>query len=143
MTDGLRINRTVTIPWNEIELRFSPSGGPGGQHANRSSTRVDLAWNVATSKALGPRQRARIRAALRNRIDSSGIVRLSSDTHRSQLRNREDVVRRLASLVAGALQPVRRRVATSPSAGAVERRLKEKRRRSDIKRSRRLPHDDA
>jgi ribosome-associated protein len=142
MSDGLRINRTLTIPSNELDLSFSPSGGPGGQHANRSSTRVDLAWNVDASQALGPRQRARIRSGLRNRIDSSGTLRLSSDSHRSQLRNREDVLRRLAALVAQALRPVKHRRKTSPTAASVERRLRAKRRRSEVKRARRPPGGD-
>ena len=142
MTRAVRVNRTLTIPAAEIELRFSPSGGPGGQHANRSSTRVDVAWNVEESAVLGPRQRARIKARLANRIDSSGTLRVSSDEQRSQMRNREEALRRLGELVAGALRVERRRVATKPHASAVERRIAAKRRRSDLKRARRAPHDD-
>jgi ribosome-associated protein len=131
----------LVIPPDEIALRFSPSGGPGGQHANRSSTRVDLSWNVDASRVLGPRQRARIKGHLRNRLDGSGTLRLSSDKHRSQTRNREEVLARLARLVAGALQPRRARVATTPSQAAKERRLRSKRRRSEIKKLRRDPLD--
>jgi ribosome-associated protein len=79
---------------------------------------------------------------LRGRIDNAGVLRLSSDRHRSQLRNREDVLDRLATLVAGALKPPKRRVATAPSVRARERRLREKRRRGEIKRARRAPSGD-
>ena len=141
MSEPLRINRSLAIPLDEIVLRFSPSGGPGGQHANRSSTRVDLSWNVDASRVLGPRQRARIKGHLRNRVDSSGTLRLSSDKHRSQTRNREEVQARLTRLVSEALQPRRSRIATTPSHAAKERRLQSKRRRSDIKKLRRTPLD--
>jgi ribosome-associated protein len=139
VSEPLRINRNLAIPPDEIALRFSPSGGPGGQHANRSSTRVDLSWNVDASRVLGPRQRARIKGHLRNRLDSSGTLRLSSDKHRSQTRNREEVLTRLARLVSEALQPRRARVATKPSQAAKERRLRSKRRRSETKKLRRAP----
>jgi ribosome-associated protein len=141
VSDPLRINRNLAIPPDEIVLRFSPSGGPGGQHANRSSTRVDLSWNVDASKVLGPRQRARIKGHLRNRVDRSGTLRLSSDKHRSQTRNREEVLSRLTRLVSEALQPRRSRIATTPSQAAKERRLQSKRRRSDTKKLRRTPLD--
>ena len=141
MSEPLRVNRNLSIPPDEITLRFSPSGGPGGQHANRSSTRVDLSWNVDASRVLGPRQRARIKGHLRNRLDGSGTLRLSSDKHRSQTRNREEVLARLARLVSEALQPRRARVATTPSRAAKERRLRSKRRRSETKKLRRAPLD--
>ena len=141
MSEPLRVNRALAIPPDEIVLRFSPSGGPGGQHANRSSTRVDLSWNVDASRVLGPRQRARIKGHLRNRLDGSGTLRLSSDKHRSQTRNREEVLARLARLVSEALQPRRARVATTPSQAAKERRLRSKRRRSETKKLRRAPLD--
>jgi ribosome-associated protein len=141
VSERLRINRTLSIPSNEIALRFSPSGGPGGQHANRSSTRVDLSWDVNASKALGPRQRARIKGHLRNRLDSSGTLRLSSDKHRSQQRNREEALARLTRLVSDALQPRRSRIATTPSRAAKERRLQSKRRRGETKKLRRAPLD--
>jgi ribosome-associated protein len=143
VSEPLRVNRNLVIPTDEIALRFSPSGGPGGQHANRSSTRVDLSWNVDASRVLGPRQRARIKGHLRNRLDGSGTLRLSSDKHRSQTRNREEVLARLARLVAEALQPRRARVATTPSQAAKERRLRSKRRRSEIKKLRRAPLDQS
>lgn len=137
MSPPVRVNRTLSIPLSEIELTFSTSGGPGGQHANRSATRVDLAWNVAASKALGPRQRQRIQRKLAPRIDSSGTLRLSSNRYRSQMRNREDVLQRLARLVGDALKTERKRLPTSPTEQSRERRLQQKRRRAELKRLRR------
>lgn len=133
------MERHVAIPQDEIELSFSTSSGPGGQHANRSATRVDLQWNIERSRALGPRQKERVRASLRHRIDSSGNLRLSSDTHRSQLRNRQEVIRRLHDLVAVAVVIPRKRVPTAASRGSVERRLRGKKRRSETKKMRRPP----
>jgi ribosome-associated protein len=143
VNEGLRVGRNVTIPEDELEFKFTPSGGPGGQHANRSATRAELTWNVASSRALDERQRERIRARLRHRIDSAGDLRLTSDKHRSQLRNRADVRARLASLVADALRPPTRRVPTTPTAASGRRRLQSKRRRSETKRLRRSPPPDA
>jgi ribosome-associated protein len=142
MSDGVKVSRSLTIPPNEIEMRFSTSGGPGGQHANRSSTRAEAAWNIEASGVLGPRQRQRLRERLRHRIDSNGVLRVASDTHRSQLRNREEAVGRLAKLVAGALKQRRKRVATTPSKQARERRLQAKRRQSQKKRERRKVLDE-
>jgi ribosome-associated protein len=136
------VDRNLTIPEAELELRFSPSGGPGGQHANRSSTRAEVAWNIETSAVLGQRQRQRLREGLRHRIDSNGVLRVASDTHRSQLRNREEATARLARLVADALKPRARRIPTAPSTGAKERRLESKRRQSQKKRDRRAIPDD-
>jgi ribosome-associated protein len=122
---------------SEIELRHSTSGGPGGQHANKSSTRVDLAWNVDRSAALGPRQRHRIRERLRTRIDTSGNLQLSSAAYRSQLRNREEVLDRLAELLENALRIEKARRPTQPSRKAKDARVAQKKRRGAIKQSRR------
>ncbi|MDQ3983222.1 MAG: aminoacyl-tRNA hydrolase [Actinomycetota bacterium] len=136
---GLRVNRSVVIPDDEIRLEFTTSGGPGGQHANKSSTRAVLIWNVDASHALGPRQRARVRGKLRHRIDSAGNVRLSSDAHRSQLRNRETVRERFRTLLEDALRPEKKRIGTSPTGSSRERRLKSKKLRSEVKRARQRP----
>lgn len=141
MSEDLHVNRSLTIPGPELEFSFSPSGGPGGQHANKASTKAELVWNVERSAVLGPRQRERIKSKLRHRIDSNGNLRLASDTQRSQLRNRDEVRRRLAHLVADALIPAKQRVRTKPSRGAVERRLQDKKKRSDLKRNRRASFD--
>ena len=142
MTPGAHVTRSITIPEDEIEWRFMPSGGPGGQHANKSSTRAEITWNVASSRALGPRQRDRIMGRLRRRIDSAGNLRLSSDAHRSQLRNREDALRRLSSLVAEALTPPKKRVPTKAGTAAHRRRLEGKRRRGNLKKQRRIVPDE-
>ena len=139
MTDDVRVSRRVTIPTSELAFRFTPSGGPGGQHANRSATRAELLWNVEASSALGPRQKARVRRALGRRIDAEGNLRLVSDARRSQARNRKDVVERLARVVAGALEVPKRRLPTKPSAAARDRRMRAKRRRGEVKRLRRTP----
>jgi ribosome-associated protein len=141
VSDDVRVNRSVTIPISEIEMTFSPSGGPGGQHANKAATRAELVWNIERSEAIGPRQRDRIRSKLRHRIDSNGNLRLVSDAQRSQMRNRDEVKRRLAQLVAEALIPPKPRVRTKPTRSAVEKRLQDKKRRSDIKRRRRETFD--
>lgn len=138
-TNYVRVNRRIQIPIDEIRLSFSTSGGPGGQHANRSSTRVDLSWNVERSRALGPRQRQRLLTRLASRIDGQGNLRLSAGERRSQLRNREAVLERLAELVDGALRIPKVRRKTAPTAAARERRLRAKKQRSETKRLRRPP----
>lgn len=138
----MRVTRSVTIPDAEIEITFSRSGGPGGQHANKTSTRAELVWNVAGSDALGPRQRARLQMNLRNRIDSNGNLRITSDTHRSQLRNKEEVLRRLEDLVRNGLKVPRTRVPTTPSRSAKQKRVERKRKHGEIKRARQKPRID-
>jgi ribosome-associated protein len=139
---SVRVNRSLEIPDDELEFTFSTSSGPGGQHANKAATRVDVAWNVAASRVLGPRQRDRIRSRLGRRIDSVGVLRLSSSRFRSQLRNRADVTERLAGLVAEALRPEKKRVVTRPTRASVERRLRAKKQRSATKQGRRARPDD-
>jgi len=139
---GLRVNRTLTIPEDELRFRFSASGGPGGQHANKAATRAELSWDVAGSRAPGPRQRQRIRLKLAHRIDTSGVLRVISDTHRSQLRNRQDALDRLSKMVADALKQEKKRKATTPSKGAKERRMQSKKQRSSLKSLRRPPVSD-
>ena len=139
---GIRVSRSVTIPDSELAFRYVRSGGPGGQHANKTSTKVELSWDVASSSALGPRQRARLLGNLGSRLESSGVLRLRSDRHRSQLRNKEDVMERLCTLVEAGLKVEKGRIATGPTLGAKRKRLDQKRRRSDIKRARRKPSID-
>lgn len=131
------INDRLAIPASELEFRFSRSSGPGGQHVQRSDTRVELLFNVATSPSLTDEQRARITAHVGNQIDSTGVLRVVSSATRSQLENREEAVRRFQALLAGALRRRRRRIATRPSAAAREARLAEKRVRSQHKAARR------
>ncbi len=137
VADVLRVSRTCTIPMSEVEWRFSPSGGPGGQHANRSNTRVEARFDVAGSPSLGPRQRARLLARV------GEVVRVVADDERSQARNRAIAVDRLRSRLAEALREQRPRRPTSPTRSSKEERLKEKRERSQQKRQRRRPEVDA
>jgi ribosome-associated protein len=135
----VRVSRSCVIPLRELEWRFSASGGPGGQHANTSNTRVELLFDVAHSPSLSPHQRARL-------LDRFGpVVRVVASDERSQTRNRALALERLRARLAAALRVERPRVATAPSRGAKERRLEEKRRRADRKRDRHRPgrHDDA
>ncbi|CAN5265590.1 alternative ribosome rescue aminoacyl-tRNA hydrolase ArfB [soil metagenome] len=126
------------IPPGELEWRFTPSGGPGGQHANRSNTRVEVRFDVAASPSLGPAQRERLLSRL------GPVVRVVADDERSQARNRDLARERLRARLVEALRVPRSRTATKPSKGARERRLEAKRRRSQLKRARaHHPSDDS
>jgi ribosome-associated protein len=137
--EPLEIGPDLRLPRAELEYRASRSGGPGGQHVNTSSTRVEVWWNVAASPTLSDAQRSRLLAALATRLDGEGRLRLVSSGSRSQLRNREDVTERLREVVARALVVPKRRKATKPSRAAKAARLEAKRRRSALKRERRRP----
>ncbi len=135
----IRVNDRVAIPQGEIRFRFTPSGGPGGQHANRSATQVELLFDVAGSPSLTDDERARVRAALKGYMDGEGILHLVSRSTRSQYRNREDVILRFRRLMRGALRVPRARRPTRPTAAARRARLAAKRQRSEVKRARRPP----
>jgi ribosome-associated protein len=135
----LFIPPALRIPLSELEYRASRSGGPGGQHVNTSSTRIEIWWDVAGTPSLSDEQRARLLSRLASRLDSSGRLRLVSSGSRSQLRNREDVTSRLQTIVAEALTVPKRRRATRPTKAAKAARLESKRRRGSIKRERRRP----
>jgi ribosome-associated protein len=132
----VRVTPSLSIPLAELQFRFSPSGGPGGQHANKVNTRVELRFDVAGSPSLGPRQRARL-------LDRLGPeVRVVADDERSQVRNRQLAVERFRVRVADALHIEKPRRPTRPSRGAKERRLTAKRHLSERKRARRSDFDD-
>ena len=131
--ESIRVTRSVRLPLSEIELRFSRSSGPGGQHANTSETRVEALFDVEASPALTPVQKRRVLAR------AGPVIRAVAQDERSQWRNRELAIERVADQLREALRVERRRVATKPSAAARERRLEEKRRRSETKRLRRSP----
>jgi ribosome-associated protein len=126
----LRVNGSLRIPLTELTWRFGPSGGPGGQHANRSNTRAEVRFDVAGSPSLGPRQRARLLDRL------GGEVRVAADDERSQLRNRQLALARLADRLAAALRRDPPRHETRPTRAAERRRLEAKRRRSQAKQQR-------
>ena len=140
--DALAVDGSVSIPRSELLFRATRSGGPGGQHVNTSSTRIELLWNPVTSRALDDAARARVLEKLATRLDGDGYVRVVASANRSQLRNREDAERRLAELVRKALIIPKVRRKTKPSRAAKVRRLEEKRRTSEKKAQRRRPGDD-
>lgn len=141
-SDGVRINARLTIPRGELVLRATRSGGPGGQHVNTSSTRIELTWSVAESPSLTDAQRERLLDKLASRLDGEGRVRIVSQEERSQLRNREEAVERFREVVREALVVPRKRKPTRPTAASKERRLKVKRERSARKRERQRRDDD-
>jgi len=144
MNDSIvRITDTVSIPMSELQFRFARSSGPGGQHVNRTATQVELLFDVANSPSLEEVQRQRVLSKLKSRIDKEGILHLVSQETRSQLRNREEVVERFQELMRDALHVPKSRRPTRPTRGARERRLEEKRRRGETKRSRRPVPPDA
>jgi ribosome-associated protein len=133
--ESMRVTRSVVLPVSEIELRFSRSSGPGGQHANTSETRVEAIFDVESSSALSDAQRRRVLAK------AGPTLRAVAQDERSQLRNRELAIERLVEQLRQALKVERRRVATKPTKASRERRLETKKRRAQTKKLRRPPGD--
>ncbi len=132
----LRVSPTLVIPLSELEWHTVPAGGPGGQHANRSSTRVEVRFDVTRSAAVGPIQRSRL-------LERFGpVVRATAGERRSQSQNRQVALERLAERLAGALRRPPPRISTAPTPDARERRLAEKHRRAQRKQQRRAPDVD-
>jgi ribosome-associated protein len=131
--ESIQVTRTVAIPVSEIELRFSRSSGPGGQHAQKTETRVEASFEVEASSALTDAQKARV---LRR---AGPILRAVAQDERSQARNRELAVDRVVAALRDALKVEPKRRPTKPTAAARERRLQEKRRRAELKQLRRPP----
>lgn len=130
---AITVDDRLVIPDAELSWRFTPSGGPGGQHANRSNTRVELTWDLAGSEVVGPERQRILLARL------GPAVTVTADDERSQARNRDAAERRLAQRVREASVVDRPRRPTRPTAGSRRRRLEEKRRRSRDKELRRRP----
>jgi ribosome-associated protein len=138
MSDSvIPIDGTVSIPIDELRFRYARSSGPGGQHVQRTETKVELLFDVTASPSLTDEQRQLALSRLGGRVDAQGLLHLVSQSGRSQLENREEVVERFRRLLAAALKPVKKRAPTRPSAAARQRRLDAKRRRGQVKRSRR------
>jgi ribosome-associated protein len=131
--ESIQVTRTVAIPVSEIELRFSRSSGPGGQHAQKTETRVEATFDVEASSGLSEAQKARV---LRR---AGPVIRVVAQDERSQARNRELALERLAASLREALKVERRRRPTNPTAASRERRLDDKRRRGQVKQLRRPP----
>jgi ribosome-associated protein len=129
--ESIRVTRSVVLPLGEVELRYSRSSGPGGQHAQKSETRVEAVFDVEASSALTDAQKRRVVAK------AGPVLRAVAQDERSQLRNRDLAVERLVERLRDALRVERRRVPTKPTAQARERRLEAKRRRAELKRLRR------
>ena len=134
--DALHERRGLDIPLSEITWRATTSGGPGGQHANRTMSRVEVQFDVATSAALGPRQRARLLQRL------GPVVRASAAESRSQSRNRELALARLTARIDAGLRVETVRTPTKPTKSSQVRRVEAKRRRGEVKRGRRPPGQD-
>jgi len=133
----------VTIPASELEIRFSRASGPGGQNVNKRSTRVEIFFPLEESTALSARQRALALERIGHRLDARGRLRVVSSAGRTQAENRTLALARLQGLLADALRPpARARRKTKPTKTAVERRLREKKARGDIKRGRGRPSAD-
>ncbi|HVX37944.1 MAG TPA: alternative ribosome rescue aminoacyl-tRNA hydrolase ArfB [Gemmatimonadaceae bacterium] len=140
-SSSLNVTPTLSIPRSELEFRASRSGGPGGQHVNTSSTRIELLWDLAASQVLSEDERDRLRRKLTSRLDAEGRVRVVASDRRSQAQNRIAAEERLASLVRQALVIPKKRRATRPTAASKERRIAEKKHRSEKKRERRVELD--
>ncbi len=140
--DALEITPQVRIPMHELVLTAISGGGPGGQHVNKSATRIALQWNVRTTQALRDEQRARVLTQLASRLDSEGQLRIVAGEYRSQQQNRRAALERFRLLLVRALVVPRVRKATKPSRGAVLDRLTDKRKRAETKRQRRQDHDE-
>jgi ribosome-associated protein len=134
--DRLMVTDSVRVPRHELLVSFSPSGGPGGQHANKAATRAELTFDVAASSALSDAQRERVIAKV------GSVVRVVADDERSQLRNRALAEQRLVEKLRAALYVPRKRRATQPTRGSQRRRVEAKKQRSETKRFRRPPSAD-
>jgi ribosome-associated protein len=132
----IRVAPGVDIPETELEFIASRSGGPGGQNVNKVSSRVTLRFDLERSSALNPDEKRRIRAKLSRRINKDGVLQVTSQSTRSQELNREEALARFVELLQDALHQEKARVKTKATRGSQEERLKEKRLRTEVKRSR-------
>jgi len=121
----------------EVEYRTSRSSGPGGQHVNKTESRVELMWSSRTSQCLNEDQKKLLAIRLGKRLNDEGILILASEKYRSQYRNKADVTERFIDLVLAGLVPVKKRRPTRPTRASVEKRLHNKKLRGEVKRSRR------
>ncbi len=132
----LPVNESLSIPRNELDVRVSRSSGAGGQHVNKTSSRVEIFWNILGSRSLTEEQRTRLREKLASRLTGEGSIRVVASDMRSQSRNRDLAEERLAEIVRRALVVPRKRKLTKPTRAAKEARLESKKRQSHKKRSR-------
>ena len=134
--DLIPINEALSLPMAELQFRFTTGGGPGGQHVNKTATRVTLLFDVAGSPSLDEATRARLLDRLATRLDRRGVLHIDVQESRSQWQNRELALARLAETIRIALIPRKKRVATKPSRGSKEERYRVKKKRGEVKRNR-------
>ena len=123
----------------EVKFRTSRSSGPGGQHVNKTESRVELLWSPHTSECLNKLQKYRVTRSLHSRISDEGLLVLGSEKHRSQYQNKQDVSERFLSLVIASIKAPKKRKPTIPTRSSIEKRIKNKKIRGEIKRSRNIP----
>ena len=140
--DDIVVSPDLVIPRVELQFRASRAGGPGGQHVNTSSSRIELLWDLTRSSAVTDDVRRRLLEKLGARLDADGMVRVVASDRRSQLQNRESAEERLAMLVRQALVVPKKRRPTRPTRASREKRLDEKKQRAERKRNRRRDHDE-
>ena len=136
---GILVNDSLSIPDSELEVRVSRASGAGGQHVNKTSSRVEIEWNIARSSALSDAQRELLMVSLASRLSETGAIRVVASDTRSQHRNRQAAEKRLAAVVAKALVVRKKRKPTRRPRGANEARLTEKKKQSEKKRDRKRP----
>ncbi|MEE2855811.1 MAG: alternative ribosome rescue aminoacyl-tRNA hydrolase ArfB [Planctomycetota bacterium] len=141
-TRGLNWRAGRWIPWSEISITQKTSGGPGGQHANRSATAIDLRWKPASSCAFSPEEIVELVEHLSSRLDGDGKIRIVASDERSAARNRELALERLAQMVQEGLRPRRTRKPTRPTRSSDEKRLLQKKQRARLKKDRRRRFQD-
>jgi ribosome-associated protein len=142
MDNGIAISPSLFIPLSELSFAVSRSGGPGGQHVNKTETRVELLFDVVHSPSLTDHQRAKILHALANRIDGEGVLHITVSQERSQMRNKHIAMERFREILARALAPRRKRVATKPSGSSREKRLRVKKVVGEKKKRRHVSPED-
>lgn len=130
----------MSIPLSEISFHFSRSSGPGGQHVNRTESRVELRFDVAQSASLNARQKQTLLRKLKTYLDNDGVIHLFVDTHRSQFQNKQEALDKFQSLLTQALKPEKKRRPTKPTRSSQEKRLQKKKERSQKKAQRKKPN---
>ena len=141
-SDEIRVSPELTVPRDELIFRASRSGGPGGQHVNTSSTRIELVWDITASPSLSDHQRVYLLRRLAARLDSAGKLRIVAQDERSQLRNREGALKRFIAVVAHGLLIPKVRKRTRPPKSSKRARLESKKKRGALKRDRRRPLEE-
>lgn len=139
--DGLQITPELQIPWREFSFQATRAGGAGGQHVNKTATRIELRWNIGESPSLSEEQRELLLRRLAKRLDRSGRLRVVSDERRSQRQNRDAALERLSRLVAAGLRVAPPRKKTRPTRTSVEHHIRTKKLRGETKRARRSVQD--